>query len=336
MLLCREQRGRGGGARGDDVRVLEPEEQALTLIESSGQDAALRGEGLGVAAAKWAAAMLHNGLGKYAQALPEAEDAISHAGPPAVAGWPMAELVEAASRSGQPGRAEGAMRALSRIATAAGTDWALGVQARSQALLSNQEDLYQAAIDYLGRTRALLDLARAHLLYGEWLRRENRRVDARGQLHRAGEMLSAMGAAGFAERARRELLATGETARKRTAGTDRDLTPQQMQIAMHAREGKTNREIGAELFLSARTVEWHLHHVCTKLRITSRRHLRDVLPDAAEAIRLAAANCGGLRLTGPARRLQIQHDVAGWPGAADEYLAVRGELKRIRGVFDVP
>ena len=123
------------------------------------------------------------------------------------------------------------MRALSRIAMAAGTDWALGVQARSQALLSDQEDLYQAAIDHLGRSRARVDLARAHLLYGEWLRRENRRVDARGQLHRAGEMLNAMGAAGFVQRARRELLATGETARRRVAGTDRDLTPQEMQIA---------------------------------------------------------------------------------------------------------
>jgi len=259
---------------------------ALALIDSTGQDAALRGEGLGVAAAKWAAAMLYNGLGRYAQALSAAEDAIEHAGPPVVAGWPMAELVEAAARSGQPERAEAVMRSLSRIAMAAGTDWALGVQARSQALLSDQEDLYQAAIDYLGRSRARVDLARAHLLYGEWLRRENRRADARKQLHRADEMLGAMGAAGFAERARHELLATGETVRRRAAGTDRDLTPQEMQIAMHARDGKTNREIGAELFLSARTVEWHLHKICRKLGITSRRQLRDALPDATRAMRL--------------------------------------------------
>ena len=265
------------------------EDPALALIDSSGQDAARRGDGLGVAAAKWAAAMLHNGLGKYAQALPEAEDAICHAGAPVVAGWPMAELVEAAARSGQPGRAEGVMRTLSQITMAAGTDWALGVQARSQALLSDREDLYQAAIDYLGRSHSLLDLARAHLLYGEWLRRENRRTHARDQLRRAEEMLGAMGAAGFAERARRELLATGETARKRAAGTDRDLTPQEMQIAMYARDGRTNREIGAELFLSARTVEWHLHHVCVKLGITSRRQLRDALPAAAGAMRLTQA-----------------------------------------------
>jgi len=262
------------------------EESALTLINSSRQDAALSGEGLGVAAAQWAAAVLHNGLGKYAQALSAAEDAISRAGPPVVAGWPMAELVEAAARSGQPGRAEGVMRTLSRITTAAGTDWALGVQARSQALLSDREDLYRAAIDHLGRSRARVDLARAHLLYGEWLRRENRRADAREQLHRADAMLGAMGAAGFAERARRELLATGETVRRRAPGTDRDLTPQEMQIAMHARDGKTNREIGAELFLSARTVEWHLHKVCAKLGITSRRQLKDALPGATAATRL--------------------------------------------------
>jgi DNA-binding CsgD family transcriptional regulator len=261
------------------------EDPARALIDSSGQDAALRGEGLGVAAARWAAAVLHNGLGRYAQALSAAEDAIDHAGPPVVAGWPMAELVEAAVRSGQPGRAEGAMRSLSRIAMAAGTDWALGVQARAQALLSDREELYQAAINHLGRSRARVDLARAHLLYGEWLRRDNRRADAREQLHRADEMLGAMGVAGFAERARRELLATGETVRRRTAGTDRDLTPQEMQIALRARDGKTNREIGAELFLSARTVEWHLHKVSTKLAITSRRQLRDALPAAARAVK---------------------------------------------------
>jgi DNA-binding CsgD family transcriptional regulator len=262
------------------------EEPALALISSSGQDAARRGEGLGVAAAKWAAAVLLNGLGKYGQALSAAEDAIEHAGLPVVAGWPMAELVEAAARSGQPGRAEGVMRTLSGIAMAAGTDWALGVQARSQALLSDREDLYQAAVDHLGRSRARVDLARAHLVYGEWLRRQSRRVDARDQLHRAAEMLGPMGAAGFAERARRELLATGETARRRVAGTERDLTAQEMQIAMHARDGRTNREIGAELFLSDRTVEWHLRNVSVKLGISSRRQLRDALAGTTEAMRL--------------------------------------------------
>jgi DNA-binding CsgD family transcriptional regulator len=260
------------------VALRGQEDQALALISRSAHDAAQRGEGLGVAAAEWAAALLYNGLGRYAQALSAAEDAIEHAGPPALAGRPMAELVEAAVRSGEPGRAEGAMRILSRIAMAAGTDWALGVQARSQALLSDREDLYQAAIDHLGRSSARVDLARAHLLYGEWLRRENRRADAREQLHIAYEMLSEMGAAGFAERARRELQATGETVRRRVVGTERHLTPQELQIALHARDGMTNREIGAELFLSARTVEWHLHKVCAKLGITSRRQLRHALP----------------------------------------------------------
>jgi DNA-binding CsgD family transcriptional regulator len=177
------------------------------------------------------------------------------------------------------------MRSLSRIAAAAGTDWALGAEARSLALLNGREDLYQSAIDYLGRSRARVDLARAHLLYGEWLRRENRRADAREQLHRADEMLRAMGAAGFAERARGELLATGETVRKRAVGTDRDLTPRETQIALRARDGKTNREIGAELFLSARTVEWHLHKICAKLGISSRRQLADALTGAAAASR---------------------------------------------------
>jgi DNA-binding CsgD family transcriptional regulator len=254
---------------------------ALALIDSSGQDAARRGEGLGIAAAQWAAAVLYNGLGRPAEALSAAEEAIAQAGAPGPAGGPMAELIEAAARSGQPGRAAEVMRTLSRIALAAGTDWALGVQARSLALLNDQEDRYRAAINYLGRSQARVDLARAHLLYGEWLRRENRRADAREQLHRADEMLGAMGAAGFAERARGELLATGETVRKRTVGTDRDLTPREMQIAQRARDGKTNREIGAELFLSARTVEWHLHKICAKLGVSSRRQLADALPGGA-------------------------------------------------------
>jgi DNA-binding CsgD family transcriptional regulator/tetratricopeptide (TPR) repeat protein len=265
-----------------------PEGPALALINSAGEDAALRGEGLGIAAARWAAAVLHNGLGQYARALSAAEEAIEQAGPPVAAGWPMAELVEAAVRSGQAGRAKPAMHALSRIAMAADTDWALGVRARCQALLSDQEDLYQAAVDHLGRSRARVDLARAHLLYGEWLRRENRRTDARAQLRRANEMLGAIGAAGFAERARHELLATGETVRRRAAGTDRDLTPQELQIAIRARDGGTNKEIGAELFLSARTVEWHLHKICAKLGITSRRQLRGALPDT-RAMRVTGA-----------------------------------------------
>jgi DNA-binding CsgD family transcriptional regulator len=261
-----------------------PRDAALALIDSAGQDAALRGEGLGAAAAGWAAAVLHNGLGQYATALAAAQDAVRYAGSPVLASWPAAELVEAAVRTGQPALAGGPMSLLSEAAGAAGTDWALGVRARSLALLSDgepAEDLYRAAIGHLGRSRARVGLARAHLLYGEWLRRENRRVDAREQLRRAHGLLSAMGAEGFAERARRELLATGETVRRRTVETDRDLTAQEYQIAVRARDGQTNTEIGAELFLSPRTVEWHLRKVFTKLGVASRRQLQHVLHGTA-------------------------------------------------------
>jgi DNA-binding CsgD family transcriptional regulator len=256
---------------------------ALEMIDRAGQDAALRDEGLGVAAAKWAVAMLRNGQGRYDAALSAAEDAVLYAGPSPVAGWPAAELIEAASRAGEPARGAEAMGRLAEAAGAAGTDWALGIRARSRALLTDgeaAEDLYRLAIGHLGRSRARVDLARAHLLYGEWLRRENRRVDAREQLRRAHEMLAAIGADGFAERARRELLATGQTVRKRTPETDRDLTAQEAQIAARARDGQTNTEIGAELFLSPRTVEWHLRKVFAKLGITSRRQLRHALPGA--------------------------------------------------------
>ena len=195
----------------------------------------------------------------------------------------MVELIEAAARTGQTGRAADALRSLSETTSASGTDWALGVEARSRALLSVGEPadlLYRTAIQRLGRTRIRMDLARAHLLYGEWLRREKRRVDAREQLRCAHEMLKAMGAEGFAERALRELLATGETVRKRTVEAAGQLTPQEVQIALRARDRRTNQEIAAELFLSPRTVEWHLHKVFSKLGITSRGQLQDALRDA--------------------------------------------------------
>ena len=169
------------------------------------------------------------------------------------------------------------MRRLAESTSVSGTDWALGVEARSRALLSDGETadrLYRDAIERLGRTRMRAELARAHLLYGEWLRRENRRIDAREQLRAAYQMLTAMGMDGFAERARRELLATGETVRKRTVETLTDLTAQEAQIAKLARDGHTNQEIAAQLFISPRTVEWHLGNVFTKLGITSRKDLR--------------------------------------------------------------
>jgi DNA-binding CsgD family transcriptional regulator len=166
---------------------------------------------------------------------------------------------------------------LSESTSASGSDWALGIEARSRALLSDGETadrLYREAIERLGRTRMGAELARAHLVYGEWLRRENRRTQAREQLRSAHEMLTAMGMDGFADRARHELLATGETVRKRTVDTLTDLTPQEAQIAKLARDGHTNQEIGSQLFISPRTVEWHLSNVFTKLGITSRKDLR--------------------------------------------------------------
>ncbi len=260
------------------VRGRDDETRALT--EATGPDAAARGEGTGVTAAQWASAVLSNGLGRYADALAAASAAGEHPDEFGLAAWLQVELIEAAARAGQPGRAAGALRSLSEITSASGTDWALGVQARSRALLTEGEAAergYVAAIQRLSRTRVRLDLARAHLLYGEWLRRENRRIDAREQLRRAHQMLQTMGAEGFAERARRELMAAGQTVRKRTAEAAGLLTAQERQIARRAREGRTNAEIGAELFLSPRTVEWHMSNVFAKLGIASRRQLWQAL-----------------------------------------------------------
>jgi DNA-binding CsgD family transcriptional regulator len=203
-----------------------------------------------------------------------------------LATWSMAELIEAAARTGRPGRAAAALHRLAEITNASGTDWALGIQARCRALLTSgeaAEPLYREAIERLGRARVRTELARAHLVYGEWLRRNRRRVDAREQLRGAHEMLTAMGIEGFAERARRELIATGQTLRKRTVDTVDELTAQEAQVARLAREGHTNPEIGAQLFISARTVEWHLRKVFTKLGISSRRELHAALPELARA-----------------------------------------------------
>jgi DNA-binding CsgD family transcriptional regulator len=253
------------------------------LIETTGQELARRGEGIGMTATKWAEAVLNNGLGRYEEALVAAEQGSRYPDELGPAAWSVVELIEAAARTGQTGRAADALRSLSETTSASGTDWALGVEARSRALLSVGEPaelLYRTAIQRLGRTRIRMDLARAHLLYGEWLRREKRRVDAREQLRCAHEMLKAMGAEGFAERALRELLATGETVRKRTVEAAGQLTPQEAQIALRARDRRTNQEIAAEFFLSPRTVEWHLHKVFCKLGITSRGQLQDSLRDA--------------------------------------------------------
>ena len=195
-------------------------------------------------------------------------------------GWALSELVEAAVRSDAREVASDALDRLAQRTSASGTDWALGIEARSRALLSEgemAERLYREAIERFARTRLRPDLARAHLLYGEWLRRENRSVDAREQLRTAHEMLVEIGMEAFAERARKELLATGEKARTRTYESRDDLTAQERQIAQLAGDGLSNPEIGARLFLSPRTVEWHLHNVFIKLGIRSRRELADAL-----------------------------------------------------------
>jgi DNA-binding CsgD family transcriptional regulator len=266
------------------------ETEAARLIEVTLQEVTSRGEGQGVAAAQYARAVLYNGLGRYDEALSAAELASERPDGLASSNSGPLELIEAAARSGQAERASGALQRLTETTSASGSDWALGVQARSRALLSEgeyAEHLYQEAIERLGRTRVRAELARTHLLYGEWLRRENRRVDAREQLRAAYEMLTAMGIDAFAERARHELLATGETVRKRTVETADHLTAQEAQIARLACDGLSNPQIGAQLFLSARTVEWHLRKVFTKLGISSRRQLRGVLPDTAQQARPA-------------------------------------------------
>jgi DNA-binding CsgD family transcriptional regulator len=255
--------------------------EAAELIEATIAEVRPRGEGIGMAVTEWADAVLCNGLGRYDEALAAAEQGSQYRDELGLATWSLVELIEAAARTGQVERATGALRRLAESTSAAGTDWALGIEMRSRALLSGGEfadRLYREAIQRLGRTRVRAELARAHLLYGEWLRRQNRRVDAREQLRCGYQMLTAMGIEGFAARARRELLATGETVRKRTVETARELTAQEGEIARLAADGHTNPEIGAKLFLSPRTVEWHLRKVFTKLAIRSRKELREALP----------------------------------------------------------
>jgi DNA-binding CsgD family transcriptional regulator len=238
------------------------------------------GEGRGLTTAAWAAAVLHNGHSRYDEALAAAEQVSAHPGELGPAIWSLAELIEAAARCGRPDQAVAALEQLSEVTRAAATDWALGIQARCRALLSEGEAAergYAEAIGRLSRTRVRVELARAHLLYGEWLRRENRRVQAREQLRAAHQMLATMGIGGFAERARGELVATGETVRRRRMETAAELTPQEVRIARLAVDGHTNPEISTQLFLSPRTVEWHLRKVFTKLGISSRRELPMVL-----------------------------------------------------------
>ena len=273
----------------------------------------LRGEGIGITVAEWSNAVLNNGLGRYQTALSAAERATeNYDGELVFPNWGLVELIEAAARCGSPERATAAMRRLAECTSVSGTDWALGVEARSRALLSDGETadrLYLEAIERLGRTRIRAELARAHLVYGEWLRRENRRTEAREQLRSAYQMLTAMGMEGFADRARGELLATGESVRKRTVDTLTDLTAQEVQIAKLARDGRTNQEIGSQLFISPRTVEWHLgqrlhqvgHHLTQRPPLTP-SHDPPVTSRAGRQLAAAPAGpLGGKRTAGLCR-----------------------------------
>jgi DNA-binding CsgD family transcriptional regulator len=267
------------GFRGDEAVLSR-------LVEAAEAPATARGEGVVLTFGEHALALLYNGLGRYQAALAAAESA-SARDELGVSVWSLPELVEAAARSGMNELAVAALERLTERTQAAGTEWALGIEARSRALLREgpaAEELYRETIDRLSRCRIAPERARAHLLYGEWLRRAGRRIDAREQLRAAHDMFVTIRMDAFAERARRELTATGATARKRRAETRSELTAQETQIAQLARDGYSNPEIGAQLFLSPRTVEWHMRKVFAKLAISSRREL-----DAALATKLRTA-----------------------------------------------
>jgi DNA-binding CsgD family transcriptional regulator len=265
------------------------EAAALRVIEAATEDAKARGLVRSIGFAQCLTALLYNGLGRYGDALVAAQRARSYfptddlddLGP---LGWALIEQVEAGARTDNREVASGAMRLLEERTRASATDWALGIEARSRALLSEGETaerLYREAIERLSGIRIRVELPRARLVYGEWLRRQQRRVDAREQLRRAHEAFASIGAQAFAERARRELAATGEKLRKRRDEARDELTPQEEQIARLARDGLTNAEIAAQLFLSTRTVEWHLRKVFAKLEIKSRMGLHSALPDTS-------------------------------------------------------
>ena len=264
--------------------------EAIPLIEATINEAEAGGQGLAVTSARWAAAMLYNGLGRYDEASEAARQAAENPSGLQVSMWALIELIEAAARSGNMPMASDALERLAETTQVSGTGFGLGIEARSRALMAEDgpaDGLYLEAIDRLGRTQLRPELARAHLVYGEWLRRQGRRSQAREQLRTAHGMLDTMGMEGFAERARRELLATGETARKRTVQAtveaSQALTAQEAQVARLARDGLSNPEIGARLFISSRTVQYHLGKVFTKLGISSRGQLNRVLPGAPDA-----------------------------------------------------
>ncbi|SNY62737.1 AAA family ATPase, partial [Paractinoplanes atraurantiacus] len=263
------------------LRALQGREtEAAGLIAETLRASSAAGLGSGVTAARWSAAILYNGLARYPEAMRYAVEAEQRYDPWHSI-WILPELIEAASRNGEDAVARAALERLVETTAPFGGDFPRGLQARNEALVADGDEagrLYREAIDRLGRTRLRTELARAHLLYGEWLRRRRKRVDARLELHTAYEMFVAIGMQAFAERARRELLATGETVRRHRdqAAPGEELTAQERQIATLVRAGYSNPEVGERLFLSPRTVEWHLRKVFGKLGIESRRQLRDV------------------------------------------------------------
>jgi DNA-binding CsgD family transcriptional regulator/tetratricopeptide (TPR) repeat protein len=262
------------------------EERVSVLIATLVAERVPRDEDRPLAPAEWMLAVLYNALGRYAEALACGERATRHAHELGPTLYALPELIEAAARGSNLERAGDALQRLTETTRASGGDWALGIEARSRALVSDgdlADSLYREAVERLARTRGAVHLARAQLVYGEWLRRENRRIDAREQLRGAHDTFSRCGAAAFAERARRELLATGETVRKRSVETLDELTTQEAQVAQLAAEGRTNPEIGAQLFISPRTVEYHLRKVFTKLDIASRKELRAALQRSSHA-----------------------------------------------------
>ncbi len=255
-------------------------DEASEVIDATIEESTAGGQGTAVQYAHWTRSVLLNGLGRYDEALAAASEASDDTPELFVSVWAATELLEAATRCDEPGLARAAHERIAAATAVVPTDWALGIRARSTALLGDEEGaepLYREAIERLGRTRLRPELGRTHLLYGEWLRRANRRVDARAQLRAADDEFASIGMEAFAERARRELVATGEKVRKRTVESRDELTAQEQQIAQLAREGLSNPEIGARLFLSPRTVEWHLRKVFAKLGIHSRRELPGAL-----------------------------------------------------------
>ncbi|HET6866590.1 MAG TPA: LuxR C-terminal-related transcriptional regulator, partial [Solirubrobacteraceae bacterium] len=258
------------------------EGEVSRLITAIVDEVVPRGEGLGLTIAQWARALVSNGTGRYEEGVAAALQASEHPEDLGFSNWGLFELIVAGAHSGMTDVATAGLERLSEMTRASGTDWGLGVEAHARALLSDREaaePLFREAIERLGRTHIRIGLARAHLNYGEWLRREGRRLDAREELRIAHDMFTSMSAEAWAGRAERELLATGEQTRKRGVETREDLTTQEAQVARLARDGLSNAEIGARMFISPRTVEYHLHKVFNKLGINSRNQLGRALQE---------------------------------------------------------